>query len=412
MKKNLLHASFFTSGLLMSMVVCCQEIERNGHDNNNQSYTTYAVTDSMRNGVKWNVLRTLDLRTGSYSNVLVPLLSGNELPLPPGAPGIVPNNAVAAIGHDRENKRLFYTPMFTDKLYYIDLRTMNRVLISNRFTGLLPKAPDQSNIITRMVIADNNKGYALTNDGKHLIRFRTSGNNPSVTDLGSLVDAPGNNEMSVHNLCASFGGDLIADDDDNLYLFTSRNHVFKIDTRTRIARYIGTVSNLPANFTTSGAVVDKSEEKVVLVSAVDSSDLYSVSMRTLAAKRFDASKPYHPSDLANAFILETKRGHGHYDYDSRFVFDEQQSNDNIRVYPNPVTNKQFRIDFSDLIAGSYAISVVDVDGKSILSKMVAINGKLNTIAVDLPAAISSGIYVVRITGVDSKQAYSGKIFVQ
>lgn len=404
MKKFLLPTSLFAGSMLMTLVVCCQE-ERGGHHSSNN---TYAVTDSMRNGVKWNVLRTLDLRTGTYSNILTPLLNGNDLSLPPGAPGIVANNAVAAIAHDKENKKLYYTAMLTDKLYCIDLKTMRRTLVSNRFTGLMPKASDQSNIITRMVIADDNKGYALTNDGNHLIRFRTNSNNPSVTDLGSLIDAPGNNEMSVHNLCSSFGGDLVADDDDNLYLFTSRNHVFKINTRTRITRYMGTVLNLPANFTTSGVAVDKSEGKVVLVSAVDSSGLYSVNINTLAAKKIDAAHPYHPADLANSFVLETKRKHDHFDT----KIQSNSKDGSISIYPNPVVSKEFKIDFNNFEAGTYTISVTDVNGKSITNKSVTLGGKVNTVVVDLPATITSGIYMVRVTDYLNNTWNTGKILVE
>lgn len=259
MKNNLLSKILFAVSLCVTMSANSQFF---GSSSNGQSDNiTYVVTDSVRIGVKWNFLRTLDQRTGAFSNILFRLLSNNELQPPQETPAVITSNGVAAIALDQKNRKLYYTPMLTDKLYYLDLRTMSRYLVTNHFTGLMPKESDQSNIITRMVINDDDKGYAITNDGRHLIRFRTNNNNPDITDLGSLVDAPENNEMSVHNGCSSFGGDIIADEGDNLYLITLHNHVFKIKIATKVAKYMGTVSGLPAAFTTSSTAVDKSGEK-------------------------------------------------------------------------------------------------------------------------------------------------------
>lgn len=264
---------------------------------------SYAVTDSVRDGVKWNYLRLLDMRTGAYSNPLVRFLNNNEL-LSSNAANIISCNGIAAIAHDRDNRRLYFTPMLIDRLSYVDLRTMRIRVVSNNFTRLMPKQADQSNIITRMVIADDDKGYALTNDGRHLIRFTTR-NNPVITDLGSLVDAPGNNEMSVHNACSSYGGDLVADDEGNLYLITIRNHVFRIKISTKIARYLGTISGLPASFTTSGAAVHQDGKKVVVVSSVDASDVYTVNMRTLAASKLNSNNAWLSADLGGLLFYRS-----------------------------------------------------------------------------------------------------------
>jgi hypothetical protein len=135
---------------------------------------------------------------------------------------------VAALAYDRKHGRLYYTPMLIDDLRYIDLKTMNVYYVGTGFAGEKVKAADQSNIITRMVIAEDGNGYALTNDGRHLIRFST-GKKLNITDLGSVVDAAENNTVSIHNSCSSFGGDMIADNDGNLFVFSARNNVFRIN---------------------------------------------------------------------------------------------------------------------------------------------------------------------------------------
>jgi len=390
----------------MSLAVFGQSAGESEHGragNNN----TYAVTDIERNGFKWSSLRTLNLSTGVYSNILVTLLNNNETQPPAGTPPVIAFNGVAAMALDEDNSKLFYIPMLTDQLFYIDLRTMTRHLVTSHFTGLMPKASDQSNIITRMVIGDDGKGYALTNDGHHFLRFNTN-NNATVTDLGSLVDDPANNEMSVHNLCSSFGGDLLADDEGHLYLFTSRNHVFKINIQSRIARFLGTVSNLPSNFTTSGAVVNKPEKKIVIVSALDSSDIYTVNLETLVARPFNAHSPYHPADLANGSVLKTK-DHDH--HDNWVMLSGNPGDSRVRLFPNPVTDKQFKIQFTDINAGTYTIEINDTKGKSVMLKSVTIGGKDNLVTVALPGIISGGIYLIRIS-TDNKALYSGKIVVE
>src|SRR5665811_2539351 len=66
---------------------------------------------------------------------------------------------------------------------------------------------DEANHFTRMTIGADGNGYALTNDANHLIKF-TTGKKIVITDLGSLVDASSNNNISVHNKCSSWGGDI------------------------------------------------------------------------------------------------------------------------------------------------------------------------------------------------------------
>lgn len=365
----------------------------------------YAITDSIPNGVKWNFLRTLDLRTGVYSDTILRLLSNEEMTVV-GNP--ISCNGVAAIAHDKKNKRLYYTPMLSDKLNYVDLTTMQIFTLINNFSGLMPKAADQGNIFTRMVIADDEKGYALTNDGQHLVRF-TTGNNALATDLGALIDAPGNAEMSVHNTWSSYGGDLIADNDGHLYLITSRNHVYRVSIQTRVAKYLGTVSGLPGNFLTSGVAVDRngSESSLILVSSVDASDVYLFDLNTLVASGLSSSNTKHASDLSNGDILKTKKQSS-----PNLLVGRKVINDQIQLYPNPVTNDEFKIQFTNAEAGSYTITLIDASGQLIKTESISIGGKYNIITIDIPKKIARGIYTVRVVGRNNKAVFSEKIILQ
>lgn len=361
----------------------------------------YTVTDSVENGVKWNFLRRIDLRTGDFSDTLMRLL---------GRYDTVSNstlcNAVAAIALDDKKKRLYYTPMLIDRLSYVDLKTMKIHVVTNNFTGLLPKAADQSNIITRMVIADDDHGYALTNDGNHLVRFNTKTN--QVVDLGALIDAA-NNAVSVHEVCSSYGGDIVADDEGILYLITSRNYVFKINTSTRMAKYLGAVSGLPESFGTSGVAVDyRGDNRVVISSAVNASDIFSVDLQSLAAIGLYAPNAWHSSDLANRNILKTKKGN----LQEELINADHFYVDKIRIYPNPVTANKFSIKFTNAENGKYKVELVDVLGEIVFSGSINSVGKTNLFTIEVPGSVNKGIYIIRITDKMNKAVFSEKIVFQ
>lgn len=385
----------------------------------------YAVTDINKDGANWSYLRKVDLQTGVYSDII---LNGTDMarlnydaatkkqmttPLTDARFGSLANAAfgtgVAAAAYDKQHDRLYYTPMFIDQLRYVDLRTMNVYFVVSSFTGQSNKASDQSNIITRMVIADDGNGYALTNDGNHLVRF-TTGKKFEVNDLGSLVDAAANKGVSVHNSCSSFGGDMIADNDGNLFLFSARNNVFEININSKVATHLGVISGLPANFTTNGAAVD-ADNRVMITSAVDASGLYTVDPKTLVATVMKTTAvPWHTADLANSNILETRKPMGAPDLiASRLI----PTNDMIQLYPNPVTTNRFNIQFNGVQGGTYYVQVTDAQGQQVVQKNVTVNAKGQTVSgINIPTPSSKGIYIVKVNDAGNKTVFSNKIVVQ
>jgi len=83
---------------------------------------------------------------------------------------------------------------------------------------LMHHKDDVANQITRMTIGKDGFGYALSNDGEHLIKFTTQGT-PVIQDLGVLIDNP-SNQVLVRSSCTSWGGDIVAAADGSLYLVT------------------------------------------------------------------------------------------------------------------------------------------------------------------------------------------------
>jgi hypothetical protein len=260
-----------------------------------------------------------------------------------------------------------------------------------------------------MVIADDGNGYALTNDGTHLVRF-TTGKKLEIADLGTLVDAAENKGVSVHNSCSSFGGDMIGDNDGNLFVLSARNNVFQVNIESKVATHLGTISGLPANFTTNGAAVDENN-KILITSAVDASSLYTVDPKTWVATAVKSTAvPWHTADLANSNILETRKAMS---LPELIASKMAPLNDKIQLYPNPITANQFNIQFNRTEGGLYTVQVTDARGQQVTQKIVTVNGKGQTISgINLPAPSAKGIYIVKVNDASNKTVYSNKIVVQ
>lgn len=383
----------------------------------------YVITDNVKDGINWNVLRKIDLQSNTYSDVLLNGSDVKQLPYDAStkkqfsAPysdarfGTVANAAfgtgVAAIAYDRMNSRLYYTPMFIDQLRYIDLKTMKVYFINTPANDALNvKASDQSNIITRMAIANDGNGYALTNDGNHLLRF-TTGKKITVTDLGAVVDDQANKAISVHNSCSSYGGDMVADDDDNLYVFSARNHVFKININNKVATHLGAINGLPANFTTNGAAVG-TDNKIVIVSATNSGAMYTLDNATWNATPIASSMAWRSSDLASSNLLATRRSTV---IPSVLTALPDAPDTRIGLYPNPTVQKQFTVQFNQP-EGNYTILVSDVLGRQAIRSIARVNGKGQTESIQLPENTKRGVYLVKVVDQSSATIFSKKIVVQ
>lgn len=418
MRKSLPFASLLAGVVLSTTVSMAQQYDR----------FAYSVTD-IQQGSNWSYLRKLNLQTGEYSQVLLNGTDVNFLaydatskkqltsPVVDARYGQLANAAfgtgVAAVAYDRKNNRLYYTPMFVDQLRYIDLKTMKVFYVTDQaFTGISQKSADQGNIVTRMVIADDGNGYAMTNDGTQLVQFST-GKKLKIANMGTVVDDPANKGTSIHNSCSSFGGDMIADDDGNLYVFSARNHVFKVNIESKVATHLGVIKGLPAGFSVNGAVVND-ENKIVVGTATQVASYYTIDHKTLEATPYSiAGTAWHSSDLANSNILVSgnrpkstvtevvSRGNPLDAGDSR-----------ISIFPNPVTNNQFVVQFNRVEAGSYTIQVTDVMGRQVLQQNVNLGGDGQAQTIKLESSAAKGVYLVKVTSNTSKSVFSTKIVVQ
>ena len=389
----------------------------------------YAITDVSKQGAGWNVLRKLDLETGQYSDVLLngtdqnftvyDAVSKKQLTIQPDAKygnslRAPFSTGVAAAAYDKKHNRLYFTPMFIDQLRYLDLSNMKMYYVTGAFTQTGNMHNDEAKIITRMVIAPDGNGYAISNDGNTFIRFST-GKKPNIVQLGALVDDASNNNTSIHNRCSSFGGDMIADDKGNLFILSARNHVFKVNVETKVTTFLGVIKNLPSNFTVNGAVVD-ADGSLLVSSAVDNSAYYIVNPKSwIAAPLQLANGVYRSSDLANSNFLSTR---------PQVIKPELQNVQLTRtpaadkfakcisVYPNPVTNDNITLQFNKVPNGDYVIELTDVLGRSVLQKRITINNEDQTHSLSISRNSARGTYLVKVFDKESQSVFTKKVLVQ
>jgi len=394
-----------------------------------QDRFVYAITDASKEGAGWNMLRRLDLGTGSYSDVLLNGIvqpanvfdhaSKKPLTLQPDARYgnlmMSPfSTGVAAAAYDKRHNRLYFTPMFIDQLRYIDLRTMKVYYVADKsFTTMGSMHNDEGKIITRMVIAPDGYGYAISNDGNTFIRFST-GRKTEIEQLGALADDPANGAMSIHSRCSSFGGDMIADEDGNLFIISARNQVFRINTETKLASHIASLKGLPATFTANGAAVND-EGQLLVSSAVDNSAYFVVDPKSWTAAPYKIEGGmFRSSDLANGNFLPvarktapeiTKPAAGRVNATERFA-------QLISVYPNPVTANQVTLSFTKVPAGDYTIELTDVMGRSVMVKRVVVNGEAQTQSLPLNPGYARGTYLVKVMDKEQQSVFSQKVLLQ
>jgi len=387
----------------------------------------YAITDLTKEGAGWNALRKIDLQTGQYSNILLngtdnkmvvydavtrkPLLQQADAKFgtmlqSPFATG------VAAAAYDKKHNRLYFTPMFVDQLRFIDLRTMKVYYLNQPFTKLGSMHNDEGKVITRMAIAPDGYGYAISNDGNTFIRFSTGKKTTTIEQLGTLVDDASNNGISIHNRCSSFGGDMISDDKGNLIILTARNVVFTVNTQTKVTKYLGNISGLEQNFTVNGAVVD-GDGNLLVSSAIDGNSYYIVNPANWSAKPYaTAGGIFRSSDLANSNYLSAKTPKLTTTDIQRLIHPEEKLANSIAVYPNPVTTSTIRLQFTKVPAGNYTVELRDVLGRRVMERKIAIESDYQTQELKLDRRNTNGVYMVKVFDGNNQSVFTQKLVVQ
>lgn len=381
----------------------------------------YGVTSDQAGTINWTKIRIVENDGKSINSVLLdatkpsyylnartqkkvtPLINGigpDELPAPAG---------IAALAYDEKNDRLYFAPMFREGgIRFIDLNTgtqQKAITIFDDAYNLVDRAKDgEGKNITRMTIGLKGYGYAISNDGNSFIRFST-GITPAIENLGTLVDAEANGANTIHSPCAAWGGDMVAAATGDLYLFTMRQQVFKINPETRVATYIGNIKGPDNAFTVNGAAVTR-DGQVVLSSSVKAGSKWIIEdMNTLEAKEVSDPNWLNASDLASAHLLFAKT------QAKTSVAPRSDGNGKVGLYPNPVTQGLLTIVFNDLPAGKYYVDMLNGAGVGMQSKAVNLRQKGQTETLNT-SRLAKGLYVIRITNESRQEAFTEKVLLQ
>lgn len=381
------------------------------------SNLAFAITSEQVGQQHWTEVKQVDLSTGNVVNSVFESTGGqydvydgrSETKLTLQAGDSATDNKrpfsgqAAACAYDPKSNRLYFAPIFLNQLRYLDLgaKKPSAYIFQNESFSSATDVSVEANQMTRMVIAADGNGYSLNNDGSHLVKF-TTGKIPVVTDLGAVIDSPGNDSISVSDPNTSWGGDMVADASGNLYLITAHNNVFKIDLKTRVATFVQKVKGLPAGYTTNGAVVD-ADGQLVLSSANSVTGYYKVDPSTWESKLLASDKQvYNTSDLANENLL----------FKTKLPDVKVETSENVSVYPNPVRSNVFKVTFANKTSGDYNVQLVDLAGRTVSDKVVNVYNSGQVADVKISPAMTRGIYFVRVLGNDNKQIYSKKLIVE
>lgn len=382
---------------------------------------TFAITGDGNHDFLWMNIRQVDIGTGKtvqdvYQRDKSAFILADADSKAQLAPHRRPTETmVAAAAYDKNQNKLFFTPMRVGELRWLDLNAKGDAQkyysVTSNLLNTQEALGDEANQFSRMVIAADGNGYALNNDASRLVKF-TTGKKVTITDMGPVVDDESNKTISIKNKCTSWGGDMIADAYNKLYIISANHYVFVLDVDTRVAKQIGYITGLPANFSTNGAAVDK-DGNVVVASANTFAGYYKFSLKDFVATPIEGSDMvYNASDLANGNLLYQKEA------DAARTFADFKPvvpvlTNEAHIYPNPVTNSEFKIYFDGQQAGKYNVVITDLSGKPVMNYMVNVGtSKTQVETITLNRAFAKGMYMVKVTDANNKFIFTERIVVQ
>lgn len=308
------------------------------------------------------------------------------------------NNAqavnMATLAYDPYNNNLVYMPMFSSNIYVLNAKTKEITLVENNVARVT--SCDINSHFTRMATGYDGNIYAVNNAGTQFLQISRKGSQYVINDLGIIKDDASNGKNSFTIVETGFGGDMIADADNNFYIFSASGNVFKISTKELKAKFVGKISGIPDHYSVNGSAVN-SKGKVVIASAKGAS-LYEVDLNTLQARLMEGAQNLHIYDLASKYFANDRAV-------SNTVFA------NLDIYPTRVEDQLININVHDKsVKGNIRLNVFDLSGKNVMKQNLSVkDGSLNQ-QVHLKNLVS-GAYLVSITDEAGKILLNKKILV-
>jgi len=286
---------------------------------------------------------------------------------------------------------LVYMPLFSSNIYVLDSKTKNVILVENNLSS--PTSCDTGSQFSRMTIGADGNVYALSNSGSQLLKVFYKDGKYSVIDLGIVKDESGNGENQLSKMQTGFGGDMIADNNNNFYVFSAFGSVFKVSLHDMEAKFIGKIKSLPENFSINGAAVN-SEGKIILASA-RGGIFHSLNLETLQAEKMNNNLDMPVYDLGSSYVLRTNKNIVNMDKNDIYptkvsdgfvnvsIGNSQKGNAQVKIYSstgalvmdkkiNNISNSENRIELGKVVSGIYIVNVESENGKTIISKKIIV----------------------------------------
>lgn len=301
---------------------------------------------------------------------------------------------LAALAYDLSGNSLVYMPMFSSNVYILNQNTKEITLIENSVAKVTPC--DINSHITRMATGYDGNIYAINNAGTQFIQISKKNGEYSVKDLGIIKDDVSNGKNSFTAIESGFGGDMIADADNNFYVFSVSGNIFKISPKELTAKFIGKISGLPENYSVNGAAVN-AKGNIVIASA-KGAPLYELSLKNLEAKQLPGEQNLHIYDLASRYFVNDR-------------VTATQVMANIDVFPTKIEDQSFTVNVNDKnIQGNIKLAVLDASGKVIFNTNLFVKGGNLSQQINL-RNVPTGAYLVNINNEKGKVLLSKKILV-
>lgn len=302
---------------------------------------------------------------------------------------------MAALAYDPSNNNLVYMPMFSPNIYVLNPKTREMILVENNVVRVT--SCDINSHITRMTTGYDGNIYAVNNSGTQLLQISKKRGQYVVQDLGIIKDDASNGKNSFTLMETGFGGDMVADSDNNFYIFAASGNVFKVSAKELKAKFIGKIAGIPDNYSVNGSAVN-ARGKVVIASA-KGAPLYEVDLTTLEAKQLPGEQNLHIYDLASRYFVNDRAASAN----NTFT--------NLDIYPTRVDEQFVNVHINNKnIKGNIKLNVFDMAGKNVMNQSLPVKEGTLDQKVYLRGLIT-GAYIVNLADESGKVILNKKILI-
>jgi len=386
--------SFFISLLLAGAIGSANAQQQIAGDSTCGT-VVYQVTSAVPTGsgsiYPFQYIKTLNITNGTagttwYNGRVGLCFKSDGTPLPNGS--LLKNTS--AIAFDGHTMRLYFVNNSTttaEDLCYIDLSNTSSVAAYKFDSSPLETTIGTGYNITRMAFASDGYGYALTENGNDLIQFSAdSANMPHINRLGALVNDSSN---GTHDVLAETDGDICSDGSAGLYFIPNSCNVYRINPATKVATWLGTISGTPAKLVSSVAM--DAGGNLYIGGAYQTVYMASIATMTATPISSGTTNVWRSGDYASCALPAS----------AARLSTVVKSNNNaaadikIAVQPNPFV-KELNVQVQLNTGGPVRVRLIDFYGRTVFTTSQTLGAGSNSLHLDVPAGLSSGIYVLEL----------------